>query len=171
MKTDGVGSELRDPSCQGRATPCVHDRSAGRTSTVRFGARHARYCHKHNSAWPRQEWPWKLPLLRKLVYGGGSARGETAVARRPRPRTLSMSSIPSYCLITDWMQLTGESAVQLWKLLDLQAVMARGDKIVACFNELIKEKGEKAVLYQSIKTAMKPPWLQGWRPRVITIPR
>lgn len=83
-----------------------------------------------------------------------------------------MSGIPNYCLITDWMQLIGESAFQLWKLLDLQAVMARGDKIVACFNELIKEKGEKAVLYrESIKTAMKPPWLQGWRPRVITIPR
>ena len=50
--------------------------------------------------------------------------------------------------------------------------MARRDKIVACFDELIKEKGEKAVLYRkSVKTAMKPPWLQGWRPRVITIPR
>jgi hypothetical protein len=40
------------------------------------------------------------------------------------------------------------------------AAMARRDKIVACFDELIKEKGEKAVLYRkSVKTAMKPPWL------------
>jgi hypothetical protein len=31
--------------------------------------------------------------------------------------------------------------------LDLQAVMARRDKIVARFDELIKEKDEKAVLY------------------------
>jgi hypothetical protein len=49
--------------------------------------------------------------------------------------------------------------------------MALRDKIVACFDELIKEKGEKAVLYRkSVKTAMKPPW-QGWRLRVMTIPR
>jgi DNA-binding transcriptional regulator YbjK len=56
--------------------------------------------------------------------------------------------------------------------MDLQAVMARRDKIVACFDELIKEKGEKAVLHRkSVKTAMEPLWLQGWRLRVITIPR
>lgn len=46
------------------------------------------------------------------------------------------------------------------------AAMARRDKIVACFDELVKEKCEKAALYRkSVKTAMKPPWLQGWRPR------